>query len=88
MSTNSDEDRNPIFSNLPNLILAIVTPAILAIGTLFFQNQITVSRSETRITYLENLIEEVKLDNKESRRVFEAQFQAFDVRLRQAEQRR
>lgn len=88
MSPNNEDEKNPIFSSLPNLILAIFTSGVLAIGSLFFQNQITASKSETRITYLENSIEEVKVDNKETRRVFEAQLQGIDVRLREVEQRR
>lgn len=82
------DENNPIFSRLPHLLLAILTPAILAFGSLFFQNQITSSRSETRITYLENLITEIKLDIKDSRRTIDAQLQSIDSRLRQAEQKR
>jgi DNA-binding transcriptional regulator LsrR (DeoR family) len=85
---NEADDDNVIFSRITNVVLAIATSAVLAIASLFFQNQLTTTKIETKLGLLETTVSEVKENAKENGRILGAQMQSIDNRLRYVEQKR
>jgi hypothetical protein len=81
----TEQNGNLLFEKLSNLILAILTSFVLAIGTLFYQNQITMTESKGEVASLKADLADLKTSQRDEQKAFGEILRGFDLRLRQLE---
>lgn len=73
---------------LQAIVLSVVGPGVLAIGGLFFQQQVNAARQEALLTNIQGAVAEIKAEQRERTRQYEELRTALEARIRSVELRR